>query len=51
MPETFDVSAGKLFWHDDHRLHILAILLEAVGLTKALSLCLPETVSAALAQS
>lgn len=48
MPEKFEVSQGKLFWHDDQRLHVLAMLLEAVGLQKALSLCPPETIRAAL---
>jgi hypothetical protein len=34
--------------HDKQRLHVLAMLLEAVGLKKTLSLCPPEAVRAAL---
>jgi hypothetical protein len=48
MPEKFEVSQGKLFWHDDQRLHVLAMLLEAVGLKQALTLCPPEAVRVAL---
>ncbi|MBI4328162.1 MAG: hypothetical protein HY674_23270 [Chloroflexi bacterium] len=50
MPEKFEVCEGKLFWHDDQRLHVLAMLLEAVGLKKALGLCPPEAVRAAVAE-
>jgi hypothetical protein len=48
MPEKFEASHGKLCWSDEQRLHVLAMLLEAVGLKKALSLCPPEAVRAAL---
>jgi len=51
MPEKFEASGGKLFWNDAQRLHVLAMLLEAVGLKRALALCPPETVRAALADS
>ena len=47
MPEKFEAIHGKLFWNDEQRLHILAMLLEAVGLRCALSLCPPEAVRAA----
>ena len=51
MPEKFEATHGKLFWNDEQRLHVLAMLLEAVGLKKALSLCPPETVRAALSNT
>ncbi len=49
MPEKFEATGGKLFWNDEQRLHVLAMLLEAVGLKKALSFCPPEAIRAALA--
>ena len=48
MPEKFEVVGGKLFWNEEQRLHVLAMLLEAVGLRRALTLCSPEAVRAAL---
>ncbi len=51
MPEKFEVTGGKLFWNDEQRLHVLAMLLEAVGLRRALALCPPEAVRAALAEN
>jgi hypothetical protein len=51
MPEKFEASEGKLFWNDEQRLHVLAMLLEAVGLKTALALCPPEAVRAALSDS
>jgi hypothetical protein len=51
MPDKFEATGGRLFWHDDQRLHVLAMLLEAVGLRKALELCPPEEVRAALTPS
>jgi len=50
MPEKFEATGGKLFWNDEQRLHVLAMLLEAVGLRRALALCPPEAVRAALAE-
>ena len=50
MPEKFEATGGKLFWNDEQRLHVLAMLLEAVGLKHALALCPPEAVRAALAE-
>ena len=50
MPEKFEATGGKLFWNDEQRLHVLAMLLEGVGLKKALSLCRPEAVRAALSE-
>ncbi len=48
MPEKFEVSQSKLFWNDEQRLHVLGMLLEAVGLKRALALCPPESIQAAL---
>ena len=48
MPEKFEAIQGKLFWSDEQRLHVLAMLLEAVGLKRALSLCPPDAVRAAV---
>ena len=50
MPEKFEAIHGKLFWNDEQRLHVLAMLLEALGLRRALTLCPPEAVRAALAE-
>ncbi|MCI0535808.1 MAG: hypothetical protein L0Z50_11340 [Verrucomicrobiales bacterium] len=50
MPEKFEATKGKLFWNDEPRLHVLAMLLEAVGLRRALALCPPEVVGEALAE-
>jgi len=38
MPEKFEAIHGKLFWNDEQRLHVLAMLLEAVGLKRSLAL-------------
>jgi hypothetical protein len=50
MPEKFEAIEGKLFWSAEQRLHVLAMLLEAVGLKRALALCPPEAIRAALAE-
>jgi hypothetical protein len=50
MPEKFEAIHGKLFWDDRQRLHVLAMLLEAVGLKRALALCPPEAVRAAVGE-
>jgi len=50
MPEKFEATGGKLFWNDKQSVHILAMLLEAVGLKRALALCPPEAVRAALGE-
>jgi hypothetical protein len=44
MPEKFEATGWKLFWNDEQRLHVLAMLLEAVGLKRAVGLCTPEAV-------
>ncbi len=51
MPEKFEATGGKLFWTDEQRLHVLAMLLEAVGLRTALRLCPPEALRAMTATS
>ena len=48
MPEKFEAIEGKLFWNHEQRFHVLAMLLEAVGLGRALALCPPEAIRAAL---
>lgn len=50
MPEKFEAIHGKLFWSDEQRLHVLAMLLEAVGLKRTLSLCPPEALRAVLTE-
>ena len=37
-----EMTDGKLFNWDDDRLHVLALLLESVGLDKAVTLAAPE---------
>jgi len=49
MPEKLEMIRGQLFWRKEQCLHVLAMLLEAVGLRAALSLCPPEAVRAAVA--
>lgn len=48
MPEKFEATDRKLFWSEEQRLHVLAMLLEAVGLRRALALCPPDAIRAAL---
>ncbi len=49
-PEKIEAIEGKLFWNDEQRFHVLAMLLEAVGLKRALALCPAEAIRAALAE-
>lgn len=37
-PEKFEVYQGKLFWHENDRINLLALLLEQVGVDAALRL-------------
>lgn len=37
-PEKFEMSDGKLFWDDDERITLLALLLENVGVDAAVRL-------------
>jgi hypothetical protein len=41
-PEKFEVSGGKLFWDDESRLTLLALLLENVGADAAVRLGNPD---------
>jgi hypothetical protein len=38
LPDKFEIMWGKLFWSDDDRLRILALLLENVGMDAAVRL-------------
>ena len=51
MPEKFESSKGMLFWSDEQRLHVLGMLLESIGVRRALALCSPEVIRAALTNS
>jgi hypothetical protein len=47
-PEKFEMIDGKLFWEDDQRLTLLALLLENVGVDEAVRLGDPEVWRAAV---
>ena len=47
-PEKFEMDAGKLFWDDAERLSLLAMLLENVGVDRAVRLGDPEVWKAAV---
>ena len=51
MPEKFESSKGMLFWSEEQRLHVLGMLLESIGLRRALALCSPEAIRAASTNS
>ena len=38
-PEKIEMFNGQIFWSDEERLNMLGLLLENVGLDKALKLC------------
>jgi len=42
LPEKIEMHGGKLFWSDDERLTVLALLLENVGVDKVVCLGNPE---------
>lgn len=48
-PEKFEMVDGRLFWSDDERLTLLALLLENVGADAAVRLGNPEVWRAAVA--
>lgn len=48
-PEKFEMVDGRLFWSDDERLTLLALLLENVGADAAVRLGNPEMWRAAVA--
>jgi hypothetical protein len=41
-PEKFECSDGKMFWTDEDRLNLLALLLENVGIDAAMRLAPKE---------
>jgi len=48
-PERFEMFDGKLFWADEQRLTMLALLLENVGIDQAVRLGNPQLWKAAVA--
>ena len=48
LPEKFEVYQGKLFWHENERINLLALLLEQVGVDAAVRLGRLETWEAAV---
>ena len=49
-PEKFEMNKGKLFWSDDDRLTVLALLLENVGVDRAVQVGDPNVWRAAVAE-
>ena len=47
-PEKMEMIVGKLFWSDDERLTMLALLLENVGVDQAVRIGDPEVWRAAV---
>ena len=47
-PEKFEMNRGMLFWDDAERLTLLALLLENVGVDRAVRLGDPEVWRAAV---
>ena len=48
-PEKFEMYEGKLFWSDEQRVTLLALLLENVGVDRAVRLGDPNVWRAAVA--
>jgi hypothetical protein len=48
-PEKFEMVDGKLFWSDDERVTLLGLLLENVGVDRAVRLGDPKVWRAAVA--
>jgi hypothetical protein len=48
-PEKFEMYQGRLFWDDEQRLLLLGLLLENVGVDRAIQLGDPSVWRAALA--
>ncbi|MBF0343766.1 MAG: hypothetical protein HQL06_06000 [Nitrospirae bacterium] len=42
-PEKFEMNDGKLFFEEEERINLLGLLLENVGIDKAITLGNPET--------
>ena len=49
-PEKFEMTAGRLFWSDEERETLLALLLENVGADRAVRLGDPTVWKAAVAE-
>ena len=49
-PEKFEMDEGKLFWTDEERVTLLALLLENVGVDRAIRLGDPKVWRAAVAE-
>ncbi len=49
-PEKFEMDQGKLFWDETDRVTLLALLLENVGVDRAVRLGDPEVWKAAVQQ-
>lgn len=49
-PEKFEMYGGKLFWDDTQRLTLLGLLLENVGVDRAVRLGDPEVWKAAIGE-
>ena len=49
-PEKFEVYEGQLFWSEEDRLHLLAMLLENVGADAAVRIGSPAIWKAAIAE-
>ncbi len=49
-PEKMEMIGGKLFWSDEERLTMLALLLENVGVDQAVRIGDPEVWRAAVAR-
>ena len=49
-PEKMEMIGGKLFWSDEERLTMLALLLENVGVDQAVRIGDPEVWRAAVAK-
>jgi hypothetical protein len=41
-PDKFEVPRGKLFWSDEHRIAVLGLLLENLGIDRAVRLGDPK---------
>ena len=49
-PEKFEMDEGRLFWTDEERVTLLALLLENVGVDRAVRLGDPKVWKAAVAE-
>ena len=50
IPEKIELIRGKLFWSEEDRLNMLALLLENVGIDKAVRLGDPDVWREAISQ-